>query len=126
VTPRNLSPYSGLGLDSLTVIPPAENYPDTVSLFSKNILTASRTASAVLSSYIAEERGRMGGWEKCGAPLWPRLPPRRSFDLCSFLSLSLLPSLSPSLSLSLSHGNPVSLARERKKPIGRTDQLNAY
>lgn len=42
-------PYSGLRLDSLTVIPPAENYPDTVSLFSKNILTASRTASAILS-----------------------------------------------------------------------------
>lgn len=42
-------PYSGLRPDSLTVIPPAENYPDTVSLFSKNILTASRTASAILS-----------------------------------------------------------------------------
>jgi len=41
-------PYSGLRLDSLTVIPPAENYPDTVSLFSKNILTTSLTASAIL------------------------------------------------------------------------------
>lgn len=50
VTPRNLSRTPDFrGPDSLTVIPPAENYPDTVSLFSKNILTAARTASAILS-----------------------------------------------------------------------------
>lgn len=55
--------YSGLRLDSLTVIPPAENYPDTVSLFSKNILTASRIASAILSLHC-RGKGQNGRVEK--------------------------------------------------------------
>lgn len=105
-------PYSGLWLDSLTVIPPAENYPDTVSLFSKNILTASRTASAILSLH---SQAKGVEWE--GGKVRSR---------SSHVSTALFRSGFPPASLSSLLRNTVSLTRKEKKPIGRTDQLNAY
>lgn len=110
VEPWNLSRIREFGSIPLRLFYLPRITPDTVSLFSKNILTASRTA---LVSYslprVVEERGIVReGTPSCITFFPPFLP------FSPFVSLSLFVRVFPPY------------RSKEKKPIGRTDQLNAY